>query len=42
MWWLQSLLEKNREQWECKKCHYRTSLKSGTVMENSKLPYHYW
>jgi hypothetical protein len=33
--------KKNREQWECKKCHYRTSLKSGTVMENSKLPYHY-
>ena len=34
--------KKNREQWECKKCRYRTTLKSGTVMENSKLPYQYW
>jgi hypothetical protein len=34
--------KKNREQWECKKCHYRTTLKSGIVMENSKLPYQYW
>ena len=24
--------KKNREQWECKKCHHRTTLKSGTVM----------
>lgn len=28
--------------WECKKCHYRTSLRAGTVMENSKLPFKYW
>jgi ribosomal protein L37AE/L43A len=28
--------------WECKKCHYRTSLRTGTVMENSKLPFKYW
>ena len=34
--------KKNREQWECKKCHHRTTLKSGTVMENSRLPYQYW
>jgi hypothetical protein len=34
--------KKNREQWECKKCAYRTTLKSGTVMENSKLSYQYW
>ena len=34
--------KKNREQWECKKCAHRTTLKSGTVMENSKLPYQYW
>ena len=32
----------NREQWECKKCQYRTTLKSGTVMHGSKLPFQYW
>ena len=30
-----------REQWECKNCTYRTSLKSGTVMHNSKLSFQY-
>jgi len=34
--------KKKREQWECKKCHHRTTLKSGTVMQNSKLPFRYW
>jgi len=34
--------KKNREQWECKQCTHRTTLKSGTVMENSKLPFQYW
>ena len=34
--------KKNRAQWECKKCHHRTTLRSGTVMENSKLPFRYW
>lgn len=34
--------KKKREQWECKCCHHRTTLKSGSVMENSKLPYLYW
>ena len=34
--------KKKREQWECKKCSYRTTIKSGTVMENSKLPFQYW
>jgi hypothetical protein len=34
--------KKNREQWECKKCKHRTTLKSGTVMQNSKLPFQYW
>ncbi len=34
--------KKKREQWECKKCGFRTTIKSGTVMENSKLPFHYW
>ena len=33
---------KNRLQYECKKCHYRQSLRSGTVMEHSKLPFMYW
>ena len=34
--------KKNREQWECKNCSHRTTLKSGTVMQNSKLPFQYW
>ena len=34
--------KKKREQWECKRCGYRTTLKSGTVMHNSKLPFQYW
>jgi hypothetical protein len=34
--------KRKREQWECKKCAYRTTVKSGTVMENSKLPFKYW
>ena len=31
-----------REQWQCKECSHRTTLKSGTVMENSKLSFQYW
>lgn len=27
---------------DCKKCGTRTTLKSGTVMESSKLPFQYW
>ena len=27
---------------DCKECGYRTTLKSGTVMESSNLPYRYW
>lgn len=34
--------KKKREQWECKACSHRTTLKSGTVMHNSKLPFQYW
>jgi len=34
--------KKKRMQWECKECAYRTTLKSGTVMENSKLSFQYW
>jgi hypothetical protein len=29
-------------QWQCKSCGFRTTLRSGTVMESSKLPYRYW
>ncbi len=34
--------KKKREQWECKSCTHRTTLKSGTVMQNSKLSFKYW
>ena len=27
---------------DCRQCGYRTTLKSGTVMESSNLPYRYW
>ena len=27
---------------DCKQCRYRTTLRSGTVMESSKLPFKYW
>ena len=36
-YWLQ-----NKLRYECKQCHYRQSLRSGTVMEHSKLPFLYW
>lgn len=32
----------DKEQYECKKCKTRTTLKSGTVMHKSKLPFRYW
>jgi hypothetical protein len=28
--------------YECKDCHHRESIRKGTVMENSKLPFRYW
>ena len=34
--------KKDKEQFECKKCGTRTTLKSGTVMHKSKLPFRYW
>lgn len=34
--------KQDKEQYECKKCKTRTTLKSGTVMHKSKLPYRYW
>jgi transposase-like protein len=36
-YWLSTI-----EQYKCKKCGFRTTLRSGTVMENSKLPFRYW
>jgi len=33
---------KNKEQWECKACKFRTTLKSGSMMEGSKLPVRTW
>jgi transposase-like protein len=36
-WWL-----KSKARYECKGCGRRMSLKSGTVMENSKLPFQFW
>lgn len=34
--------KRNREQWECKSCKHRTTLKSGTVMHHSKLSFQTW
>lgn len=29
-------------QWQCTKCRFRTTLRSGTIMENSNLPFMTW
>ena len=34
--------KKDKWSYECKQCKYRTSLRSGTVMQSSKLPFQYW
>jgi hypothetical protein len=36
-YWLQTI-----EQYQCKKCKTRTTLRSGTVMHASNLPFRYW
>lgn len=36
-YWLQTI-----EQYQCKKCKARTTLRSGTVMQASNLPFRYW
>jgi len=33
---------KGKRQWQCKSCKFRTTLRSGTVMEHSKLNLHVW
>ena len=34
--------KKDKEMYECTLCGFRTSLKSGTIMHKSKLPFRYW
>ena len=34
--------KKDKEQYQCKACKTRTTLKRGTVMHKSKLPFRYW
>lgn len=31
-----------RDQYQCKKCKFRTTLRSGTLLHGSQLPYSYW
>lgn len=31
-----------KSQWQCSKCNFRTTLRSGTIMEHSKLPIRMW
>ena len=33
---------KNRQQWQCSECRFRTTLRSGTMFENSNLPLRKW
>lgn len=33
---------KNKWQWQCKGCSFRTTIRSGTIMENSNLPIRMW
>jgi hypothetical protein len=34
--------KKDKECYECKSCRFRTSLRSGTIMQNSNLPFLVW
>ena len=36
-YWLQA-----KWQWQCSSCRFRTTLRSGTIMENAKLSFHTW
>ena len=36
-YWLRDKLS-----YQCKHCHSRQSLRAGTVLEHTKLPFHYW
>ena len=33
---------KSKWQWQCKDCRFRTTLRSGTMMEHAKLPFRKW
>ena len=33
---------KNYDRWQCRGCQKQISLRSGTLLEASNLPYHYW
>src|SRR5665647_1742959 len=33
---------KAKWQWQCSECKFRTTLRSGTMMENAKLPFRKW
>lgn len=33
---------KAKNQWQCSKCDFRTTLKSGSIMEGSKVSFHTW
>ena len=33
---------KAKYQWQCSECNFRTTLRSGTMMENSNLPFRKW
>lgn len=33
---------KNKYQWQCSECNFRTTLRSGTMLENSNLPFRKW
>lgn len=33
---------KAKDQWQCSECNFRTTLKSGSVMEGSKVDFHTW
>lgn len=33
---------KGKEQWQCKSCSFRTTLRSGSIMEGSKVSFHTW
>lgn len=34
--------KENQQMWDCRDCHFRTSLRSGTIMECSNLPFRDW
>ena len=34
--------KRDKELYECKRCGFRTTLRSGTVMQGSNLPFRYW